>query len=255
MRSLLTWLLAAVLLATGCGSTDATAPPDINYGRDLCTQCGMIIMEARFATAYRSDDGTEKAFDDLGGMVLHLRATGDDPDPSNVWVHDYETEEWIGAGTAFYVPTASVATPMGHGILAFATRERAEAFAADLGAAEAAITVNVDDDTVGVSPDDSAPLAITITDANEAPTVALSNTTTTLSEGTDTTSAIKVADITVSDDIIGTITNITDQGDGDDPQQSPDYARIVNDRHLDRVAGLLDPGGGGRNYPQWQQNF
>ena len=134
MRASLACLLAAALLATGCGSTDATAPPDINYGRDLCTQCGMIIMEARFATAYRSDDGAEKAFDDLGGMVLHLRATGDDPDPSNVWVHDYETEEWITAAAAYFVPTLSVATPMGHSILAFADKALADRFASDIDA-------------------------------------------------------------------------------------------------------------------------
>lgn len=134
MRASLACLLAAVLLATGCGSSDATAPPDIKYGRDLCTQCGMIIMEARFATAYRSDDGTEKKFDDLGGMVLHLRATGYDPDPSNVWVHDYETEEWITAAAAHFVPTLSVATPMGHSILAFADRGVADRFASDIDA-------------------------------------------------------------------------------------------------------------------------
>lgn len=30
---------------------------------------------------------------------------------------------------------------------------------------------------------------------------------------------------------------------GDDPRQSPDYARIVNDRHFDRIAGLLSSTG------------
>ena len=55
-------------------------------------------------------------------------------------------------------------------------------------------------------PDDTAPLAITITDVNEPPTVALANTTTTFPEDTDTTSAIKVADIVVTDDALGTNT-------------------------------------------------
>ena len=39
-----------------------------------------------------------------------------------------------------------------------------------------------------------------------APTVALSNTTTSLAEDTDTTAAIKVADITITDDGLGTNT-------------------------------------------------
>ena len=55
-------------------------------------------------------------------------------------------------------------------------------------------------------PDDTAPLAITITDVNEPPTVALANTTTTFPEDTDTTSAIKVADIVITDDALGTNT-------------------------------------------------
>ena len=35
---------------------------------------------------------------------------------SEVWVHDFETEEWVDARLAFYVPTLGKATPMGHGI-------------------------------------------------------------------------------------------------------------------------------------------
>ena len=41
---------------------------------------------------------------------------------------------------------------------------------------------------------------------NEPPTVALANTTTTFPEDTDTTSAIKVADIVITDDALGTNT-------------------------------------------------
>lgn len=146
---------AAVLLmvaASACGSSDATGPPEINYGRDICTGCGMTVDDPRFAAAYRPAEGTEKIFDDVGGMVIYGRDHGE-LETSEIWVHDYETEEWIGAGTAFYVPTASVATPMGHGILAFATRERAEAFAADLGGTvitwEEVVALPVDDGLLG----------------------------------------------------------------------------------------------------------
>ena len=49
----------------------------------------------------------------------------------------------------------------------------------------------------------SKAFAISVTNVNEAPAVALRNTVTTLAENTDTTSAIKVADITISDDALG----------------------------------------------------
>jgi Ca2+-binding RTX toxin-like protein len=49
-------------------------------------------------------------------------------------------------------------------------------------------------------------VAITVTNVNEAPTVALTNTITTLPENTSTTSGVKVADITITDDALGTNT-------------------------------------------------
>ncbi|WP_305984592.1 VCBS domain-containing protein [Roseibium sp.] len=65
------------------------------------------------------------------------------------------------------------------------------------------VTVDVDDASLGSSPDDSASLTVTITDVNEAPAVSLSNVVTQLAENTDTTDAIKIADITVTDDALG----------------------------------------------------
>ena len=133
MTRLRTASLAVVLalLMVGCAAADASGPPEIVYGRDICVECSMIISEARFATAYRLDDGTDKKFDDVGDMVVHLSETGDRP--TDTWVHDYLTEEWIEAGAAYFVPTRSVASPMGHSILSFAHEAEAQAFAADVG--------------------------------------------------------------------------------------------------------------------------
>jgi hypothetical protein len=52
---------------------------------------------------------------------------------------------------------------------------------------------------------DSQDIAVTVTDVNEIPSVHLSNiTTTTLPENTNTSSAIKIADIAITDDALGT---------------------------------------------------
>jgi VCBS repeat-containing protein len=69
-----------------------------------------------------------------------------------------------------------------------------------------AVTVNVDDAGVGVSPDAFAAFTLTVTDVNEAPTVGLANTTTSIAENTSTATPTKVADITVTDDALGTNT-------------------------------------------------
>ncbi|MEB3356695.1 MAG: Ig-like domain-containing protein [Synechococcales bacterium] len=66
------------------------------------------------------------------------------------------------------------------------------------------VTVTVDDTTVGASPDDSVDLTLNLTDVNEAPTIALQNLTNALSENTSTSAAIKVADIVITDDALGT---------------------------------------------------
>ena len=66
------------------------------------------------------------------------------------------------------------------------------------------VTVQVDDPEVGTSADDTAGLAIEVTDVNEPPTVSLTNTVLTLPEDTDTSSRVKVADIVVTDDDLGT---------------------------------------------------
>ncbi len=66
------------------------------------------------------------------------------------------------------------------------------------------VAVEVDDPGVGSVPDDKAPHTLYISDVNEPPTVTLTNVVATLTEDTDTSTAIRVADIVVSDDAIGT---------------------------------------------------
>ena len=75
------------------------------------------------------------------------------------------------------------------------------------------VTVEVDDTTVGVTPDDSAALSISITDVNDPPTVALVNTITSFLESQDTSVALKVADIVVTDDVLGTNTLVLSGAD------------------------------------------
>ena len=63
------------------------------------------------------------------------------------------------------------------------------------------LTVQVEDSGLLT---DTATITITLNDVNEAPTVSLDNTVTTIPEDSDTSSAIKVADIVVTDDVLGT---------------------------------------------------
>ena len=64
------------------------------------------------------------------------------------------------------------------------------------------VTVEVNDATLGGTPDDGVALAVAVTDVNESPTVALQNAVTSLPE--NITAQTKVADIVVTDDGLGT---------------------------------------------------
>jgi phospholipid/cholesterol/gamma-HCH transport system permease protein len=66
------------------------------------------------------------------------------------------------------------------------------------------VTVEVDDVAIGATPDDTAPLSIAITDINEPPTVSLVNAITSIREDTNTSGGIKVGDIVITDDALGT---------------------------------------------------
>lgn len=120
-------LVLVFAAASACGG-NAAGPPEINYGRDTCDGCDMVIDDPRFASAYRLPDGTESKFDDMGEMF-----TRDDLGDADAWVHDYDTEDWVEASSAWYVKGAGVESPMATGIVAFSTESRARAFASESG--------------------------------------------------------------------------------------------------------------------------
>ncbi len=124
-------VVLVTLVVSACDSAAAEGLPEINYGRDICIECGMIVDDPRFAAAYRLDHGTEKIFDDLGGLIVNGRESGDLSE-ADVWVSDFENEVLIEANSAYFVPTLGIVSPMGHGILAFSDLSRAQATATDL---------------------------------------------------------------------------------------------------------------------------
>lgn len=120
-------LLCAMLLLGGCAKIDMEAPPEINYGQDVCTRCGMIIDDPRFASGYVTQTGESYIFDDIGDMLLYQTETGDAV--YAYWVHDYQTEAWLRAEEAFFVLSSEIHSPMGYGLAALAEKGQATAVA------------------------------------------------------------------------------------------------------------------------------
>jgi len=131
MRSLVPVLLLALTLAACAPATDGEiAPPEIRYGEDICEVCGMIISEARFATACVTSDDEGHGFDGVGEMLIFIHQHHEG-EIRQCFVHDYDTEVWLTVDNAYYVISENVHTPMGFGIVAFETSEQAETLATD----------------------------------------------------------------------------------------------------------------------------
>ncbi|HRW07219.1 MAG TPA: nitrous oxide reductase accessory protein NosL [Caldilineaceae bacterium] len=127
------WLVLTGLIVGACARGDtAPKPPTIRYGEDLCTECNMIINDPRYAAgyAYELEPGSYEslAFDDIGDLLTHM-AKHSERTVVAWYVHDYTSEEWLDATTAFYVVSEQIHTPMGHGIAAHATAAAAETMA------------------------------------------------------------------------------------------------------------------------------
>ena len=125
---------AAVLALAGCGpkAADQPQPPEIAYGQDLCEACGMLIDSPQFAAAAVTTAGGAHKFDDLAEMILYHQEHPEEQ--VRAWfVHDYESEAWIRAETAFFVEGEAIHSPMGHGLAAFETEAAAQRVADQVG--------------------------------------------------------------------------------------------------------------------------
>ncbi len=128
-RSKLIVFLTLAFLVACQSPVDLSQPPEIHYAEDVCTECGMIISEPRFAAAYYTVDGDARRFDDIGGMASHHAEKQEDV--AQFWVHDYDTEEWIIADQAFFVMSDQLHTPMDFGVVAFSDQPRAQELASE----------------------------------------------------------------------------------------------------------------------------
>lgn len=132
VRGLLSVVWSMLLLAAlvGCGGgADTTQPPEILYGQDVCDECDMIISEEKFASAYWTEDGEARRFDDVGEMLVFM---AENPEPTaSVWVHDINSAAWLLADDAWFVMNSGLHTPMGTGIAVVGSEAEAEALAFD----------------------------------------------------------------------------------------------------------------------------
>ena len=115
----------AVLTALGLiGCSSDLRPVDIENG-DMCSFCRMAISEKQFAAEMITAEESVLKFDDVGCLLRYLKARADAPNAAAIYVADSDNKKWLKAEDAFFVRSTTVKTPMGSGIIAFASAEKA----------------------------------------------------------------------------------------------------------------------------------
>ena len=109
-----------VMAATAACGAEADGPPRVEVDRSACAHCGMLISEPRFAAAYRAPGSDARLFDDVGCLLEGLSRESD-RSGVHFWFHEVTTAEWIEGDRAVFVESAHLRTPMGSGIVAYAS--------------------------------------------------------------------------------------------------------------------------------------
>jgi copper chaperone NosL len=122
MKKLVFVALFLAVIVAGCSRQTALVPPEIHYGFDTCTGCGMIISDPHYAAAliWRStsdDSGQTAVFDDVA-CLLDWRQQHPNALIAAVWVKNVRTTSWLNASSALFVKSSQLHTPMGGGIAA-----------------------------------------------------------------------------------------------------------------------------------------
>jgi copper chaperone NosL len=85
----------------------------------------MAISEKRFAAELILADETILKFDDIGCMLNYQKRNSNARNPTAVYVVDSETKKWIKAQDAFFGRPPNTKTPMGSGIVAYDSADKA----------------------------------------------------------------------------------------------------------------------------------
>ncbi len=117
-------LFAGITVFVSCTSA---GPQPIRLNADKCASCQMTISDGRFAAEFISEKGRAYMFDDIYCMLLH-----EQQNPgikvNRFYVSDYlQPGHLTAAGTAFFIKSENMRSPMGGNTAAFATREQAAA--------------------------------------------------------------------------------------------------------------------------------
>lgn len=113
-----TLLITVLLVFAGCAGQD---PRPIEYGKDNCTFCQMLITDHEFGSELITQKGKVFKFDSIECLVAYSQMPGKyDPKTSAVFVTSMlEPDVLFDARSAMFVVSKEIDSPMGANLAAF----------------------------------------------------------------------------------------------------------------------------------------
>lgn len=121
-------LFAAMLVLPSCKS----GPVAIEYGKDECAGCKMILMDKHYGTEFITDKGKVFKFDDVNCLVDFMNGKKA-PVGKAVIIDFNQPNQFLEVGNAVYLKHHKLRTPMGSYLAAFVSTDAAEAVNRELG--------------------------------------------------------------------------------------------------------------------------
>ncbi|HEY0995044.1 MAG TPA: nitrous oxide reductase accessory protein NosL [Gemmatimonadaceae bacterium] len=118
-------LALALFLLAACAQA---GPQPIDYGRENCEYCRMLIDDRRFAAEIVTTTGKARKFDSIECMASYYRQESAAGKIREAWVSDFRRPgTLIPADSAIYGRGAGVSSPMGMGLAATTGEDPASA--------------------------------------------------------------------------------------------------------------------------------
>jgi copper chaperone NosL len=118
---------ALFLILSGSITSCSAEPQTIAYGKDLCDECRMTIMDAKFGAEIVTKKGKAFKFDDPHCISQFLKAGKvKSEDVGQTLFVSYESGEFIDAGKTLFVVSPQLKSPMNSNAAAFVHRKSAD---------------------------------------------------------------------------------------------------------------------------------
>jgi copper chaperone NosL len=108
-------------------SSCSNKPQPFNYGKDICDNCKMTIIDPKFGGEIITKKGKIYKFDDAACMIHFLKSGSvkEDDISQKLVINFQQQNDFIDVNNAFLLISAELKTPMGGNAAAFASQEEA----------------------------------------------------------------------------------------------------------------------------------